>query len=72
MASAKFAKIIYLNFESPRNRAEVLDHEHYYDFRFALISFLEKQEHSKEEHVKAIQEKLRTEAEAELPQAVPV
>jgi nitrate/nitrite transport system ATP-binding protein len=56
---ATVGQILEVPFARPRNRAQVLDHENYYDFRFALISFLEKQEHSKESHVKAIEEKLR-------------
>lgn len=56
---ATVGQILEVPFARPRVRAEVLDHPNYYDFRFALISFLEKQEHSKEAHDKAIQEKLK-------------
>ena len=56
---ATVGQILEVPFARPRVRSEVLDHSNYYDFRFALISFLEKQEHSKEAHDKAIQEKLR-------------
>ena len=68
---ATVGQILEVPFARPRNRAEVLDHEHYYDFRFALISFLEKQEHSKESHVKAIEEKLRADTPVEAVEAVP-
>ena len=56
---ATVGQILEVPFARPRTRADVIDDPNYYDFRFALISFLEKQEHSKEAHDKAIQEKLR-------------
>ena len=56
---ATVGQILEVPFARPRTRADVIDDPNYYDFRFALISFLEKQEQSKEAHDKAIQEKLR-------------
>jgi len=56
---ATVGQMLEVPFARPRNRSEVLDHPRYYDFRFALIAFLEKQEHAKEAHIKSIHEKLR-------------
>ncbi len=56
---ASVGQILEVPFSRPRVRSDVLDHPNYYDFRFALISFLEKQEHSKEAHDQMIEEKLR-------------
>ena len=56
---ATVGQMLEVPFARPRTRSEVLDHPRYYDFRFALIAFLEKQEHAKDEHVKSIHEKLR-------------
>ena len=56
---ATVGQMLEVPFTRPRNRSEVLDHPRYYDFRFALIAFLEKQEHAKDAHVKSIHEKLR-------------
>lgn len=42
-------QILEVPFARPRVRADVLEHPHYYDFRACLISFLEKQEHAKEQ-----------------------
>ena len=56
---ATVGQILEVPFARPRVRSDVLDDPNYYDFRFALISFLEKQEHSKEAHDKMIAEKLR-------------
>ena len=56
---ATVGQMLEVPFARPRNRSEVLDHPRYYDFRFALIAFLEKQEHAKDAHVKSIHEKLR-------------
>ena len=58
-AEATVGQMLEVPFTRPRNRSEVLDHPRYYDFRFALIAFLEKQEHAKDAHVKSIHEKLR-------------
>lgn len=65
---ATVGQILNVPFARPRVRAEVLDHPSYYDFRFALISFLEKQEHSKEAHIKAVKESLKHPS----PKAAPV
>lgn len=51
---ARVGAIFSLPFERPRNRADVLDHPEYYDYRGKLIQFLEEQDHRK----------LRAEAEA--------
>jgi nitrate/nitrite transport system ATP-binding protein len=56
---ATVGQMLEVPFARPRVRAEVLDHPRYYDFRFALIAFLEKQEHAKDAHVKSVHEKLR-------------
>ena len=65
---ATVGQILEVPFARPRVRSDVLDDPNYYDFRFALISFLEKQEHSKEAHDKMIAEKLKQpEPEAKTP-----
>ena len=56
---ATVGQILEIPFARPRVRAEVLEHKHYYDFRFNLIAFLEKQEHAKAAHVKSVEERLR-------------
>ncbi len=56
---ATVGQILEVPFARPRVRADVLDHPRYYDFRFALIAFLEKQEHSKDAHIQAVHEKLQ-------------
>jgi len=56
---ASVGQMLEVPFARPRVRSEVLDHPNYYDFRFALIAFLEKQEHGKDAHIKAVKEKLR-------------
>ena len=56
---ATVGQMLEVPFARPRVRSAVLDHPNYYDFRFALIAFLEKQEHGKDAHMKAVQEKLR-------------
>jgi nitrate/nitrite transport system ATP-binding protein len=69
---ATVGQILEVPFARPRVRADVLDHENYYDFRFALIAFLEKQEHSKDAHVEAVKEKLRSSPiETNEPEVVP-
>ena len=55
---ATVGQILDVPFQRPRLRQDVLDDPHYYDFRFALIAFLEKQEHAKESHVAAVKERL--------------
>jgi nitrate/nitrite transport system ATP-binding protein len=62
---ATVGQILDVPFQRPRQRQDVLDDPHYYDFRFALISFLEKQEHSKDSHVAAVKERLNAPQEAE-------
>jgi nitrate/nitrite transport system ATP-binding protein len=42
--SATVGQVLELPFERPRNRKEILEHPKYYEFRGALIAFLEKQE----------------------------
>jgi len=65
---ATVGQILEVPFARPRVRSDVLDDPNYYDFRFALISFLEKQEYSKEAHDKMIAEKLKLpEPEAKTP-----
>ncbi len=61
---ATVGQILDVPFARPRQRQEVLDDPHYYDFRFALISFLEKQEHAKDSHVAAVKERLSAPEEA--------
>ncbi|MFK7817244.1 MAG: ABC transporter ATP-binding protein [Planctomycetaceae bacterium] len=46
---ATVGQVLEIPFDRPRVRNEVLSHQHYYDFRASLLSFLEKQEHIKEE-----------------------
>ena len=60
---ATVGQMLEVPFARPRIRSEVLDHPRYYDFRFALIAFLEKQEHAKDAHIKSVHEKLREEAQ---------
>ena len=60
---ATVGQMLEVPFARPRVRSEVLDHPRYYDFRFALIAFLEKQEHAKDAHVQAVQEKLLNDVE---------
>ena len=61
---ATVGQILDVPFQRPRQRQDVLDDPHYYDFRFALIAFLEKQEHAKESHVAAVKERLNSPEEA--------
>ena len=56
---ATVGQILDIPFARPRVRSEVLEHPRYYDFRFSLIAFLEKQEHAKEAHVKQVSERLK-------------
>lgn len=42
---ARIGQLLDLPFERPRRREDVLQHELYYDFRGALVSFLEQQDH---------------------------
>jgi ABC-type nitrate/sulfonate/bicarbonate transport system ATPase subunit len=44
---ATVGQVLQIPFERPRQRTDVLDHAHYYDFRACLLSFLEKQERRK-------------------------
>lgn len=44
---AKVGAIFSLPFERPRNRADVLEHPEYYDYRGKMIQFLEEQDHRK-------------------------
>lgn len=44
---ARVGKIFEMPFERPRIRAEVLDHQDYYDLRGDMIQFLEDQDHKK-------------------------
>ena len=57
---ATVGQILEVPFQRPRTRKDVLDDPHYYDFRFALIAFLEKQEHAKDSHVAAVKERLNS------------
>lgn len=63
---ATVGQILDVPFQRPRLRQEVLDDPHYYDFRFALIAFLEKQEHAKESHVAAVKERLNQDTPEEV------
>lgn len=56
---ATVGQMLDVPFARPRSRAEVLDHPNYYDFRYALIAFLEKQEHAKEAHVAEVTQRQR-------------
>lgn len=62
---ATVGQMLEVPFKRPRARQDVLDDPHYYDFRFALIAFLEKQEHAKDSHVAAVKERLNAPQEAE-------
>ncbi len=62
---ATVGQILDVPFKRPRQRQDVLDDPHYYDFRFALIAFLEKQEHAKDSHVAAVKERLNAPEKAE-------
>jgi len=42
--AATVGQVLELPFDRPRNRSELLEHPDYYEFRGALISFLERQE----------------------------
>lgn len=44
---ARVGQVLEIPFDRPRDRAEVLGHEMYYDFRGCLIDFLEGQDHRK-------------------------
>ena len=55
---ATVGQVLEIPFSRPRNRKAVLEHKHYYDFRACLLSFLQKQEHNKEQHVKETTERL--------------
>ena len=68
---ATVGQILDVPFKRPRLRQDVLDDPHYYDFRFALLAFLEKQEHAKESHVAAVKERLNS-SEADTPEKVSV
>ncbi len=50
---ATVGQVLEIPFQRPRERSEVLDHSHYYDFRACLLSFLEKQENRKLAHIAA-------------------
>jgi nitrate/nitrite transport system ATP-binding protein len=47
--AATVGQILELPFDRPRNRKELLEHPDYYEFRGALIGFLERQENRKSE-----------------------
>ena len=62
---ARVGAIFSLPFERPRNRADVLDHPEYYDYRGKLIQFLEDQDHRKlQAEAEARQEVVEKEAAA--------
>ena len=44
---ARVGKVLDMPFERPRVRAEVLEHDQYYDLRADMIQFLEDQDHKK-------------------------
>lgn len=60
---ATVGQVLEIPFDRPRVRSDVLEHPNYYDFRACLLSFLEKQEHTKTAHVKAFEEKQRQQRE---------
>lgn len=68
---ATVGQVLEIPFDRPRRRSELLNHPHYYDFRACLLSFLGKQEHRKESHVAAFQEKQRDEREESPPEFEP-
>jgi len=49
--AATVGQILDLPFDRPRNRKQLLEHPDYYEFRGALIAFLERQEARKATHV---------------------
>ena len=49
--AATVGQILEMPFERPRKRKELLEHPDYYEFRGALIAFLERQEARKAAHV---------------------
>ena len=68
---ATVGQILDVPFKRPRLRQDVLDDPHYYDFRFALLAFLEKQEHAKDSHVAAVKKRLNSKEE-DAPEKVTV
>lgn len=48
--AATVGQVLELPFERPRNRKALLEHPDYYEFRGALIAFLERQEARKTTH----------------------
>jgi len=62
---ATVGQILDVPFQRPRLRQDVLDDPHYYDFRFALIAFLEKQEHAKDSHIEEVKRRLNATEEVE-------
>ncbi|MEP3478990.1 MAG: ABC transporter ATP-binding protein [Fuerstiella sp.] len=70
---ATVGQILEIPFSRPRIRKDVLEHKHYYDFRGCLLSFLQKQEHNKEQHVKETTERLSVQPKpAETPEELEV
>ncbi|WP_404308594.1 ABC transporter ATP-binding protein [Neorhodopirellula lusitana] len=67
---ARVGAILSLPFERPRNRADVLDHPAYYDYRGQMINFLEEQDHKKLKSDAEAREKARIEAESEQKEEV--
>lgn len=49
--AATVGQVLEIPFERPRNRKRLLEHPDYYEFRAALIAFLERQEARKVTHV---------------------
>lgn len=64
---ARVGAIFSLPFERPRQRADVLDHPEYYEYRGKMIQFLEEQDHKKLEAEVKAREIAREQAESEQP-----
>ncbi|MCL4110539.1 UNVERIFIED_CONTAM: hypothetical protein GTU68_060029 [Idotea baltica] len=58
---ATVGQILDVPFDFPRKRTEVLEHVNYYDFRACLLSFLEKQQHNKTQHVRDFEHRQKAE-----------
>lgn len=58
---ATVGQVLEIPFDRPRRRSDVLEHANYYDFRACLISFLEKQEQRKHQHVQNFKLRQQTE-----------
>ena len=66
---ATVGQMLEIPFARPRIREEVLNHPNYYDFRYCLVEFLEKQEHGGESRLS--EEKAQPVADLTLPTGTP-